>query len=790
MRRRLALLQSTNASVVAPAVSIVTGLVALAVVGFLVIAKAPWWVVGSAAAGFVAGSIATLVGGRFGWISQPHATSFRKSHARGYIVPHETPPALLDFHGRDAELDDLGHLLTGAKNGKAQVALIAGPAGVGKTALAVQFAASNLESFPGGQLFARLEHGADHNQQAFTLLGRFITALGFLGEQLPGDRAGRQSAYDGLTAHRRILLVLDDADSADAVASLLPTAPGCAAIVTSREDLKGLEAHRIELKPLPETEAVGLLQSVMGDKRAKDDPHAAREIARGGHPLSVRLAGTALNDRPYLSLGQAVTRMQEQRPLPDKTSVTVLKGKLDLSYAFLAEDEQKALRCLGLLGKHVVSPWELAALLDTDEADAIRLADNLVQAQLIWRASGGRAGVVRFEVHEHVLEYAKARMLADTEADEREKLGGALRAARSMRARRADSLEDKLNVMLPAWKDEGSLAKALDEARDALSIAEESDRPADVALALATLGDLHVELGNTDEAMEMAQEACDVAGGRKPARALRCLAKVMRRMRRLDAAQAYLAEALTAAGDDVAEQIRIHVERAAVLALTEERESSLAVADQAVSLCRRHREHIPMLTSALWARGNALLSCHRGQEAFTLLDEAARKASDDQALWRAWVHWLRGKAALEDGRLEEAAKSETDALEAFGTMAHRFGVAQCRLVLGRVHVAGGKNLPEAIALLTDALETFQNCNDLWTVADAKRHLASAMVKAEQRGKAVQLLQDAERTFRALGDHENLAATHNDLLAARKVASKNVLKTRGPEIELIRVRRGR
>jgi hypothetical protein len=65
-----------------------------------------------------------------------------------------------------------------------------------------------------------------------------------------------------------------------------------------------------------------------------------------------------------------------------------------------------------------------------------------------------------------------------------------------------------------------------------------------------------------------------------------------------------------------------------------------------------------------------------------------------------------------------------------------------------------------------------------------------MVKAEQRGKAVQLLQDAERTFRALGDHENLAATHNDLLAARKVASKNVLKTRGPEIELIRVRRGR
>ncbi len=802
MRRGLADHESRRWSTrtVPPLVVGVVGAAACAVIVILAIAGAPWWVVACAAAGFAVGFIPALVeprGRRTRMAARGRQALLRSPHDRPYIVPRQSPAPPPDFHGRDEELSKLHDLFIAWSPERTRAILIVGGAGVGKTALAVQFAASHGHSFPGGQLFAKLDHSGDQTP-TFTLLGRFLSALGTLGKELPDDLEGRLDLYSSLTANWRGLVVLDDACHAVCVTNLLPSGESCATIVTSRVDLEGLQAHRIELQPLKEGEAVGLLESVIGEERIQADPQSARKIADSGHPLSVRLAGAALANQPYLPLKEALARRDEQQPLlPHETSGAVLKGKLDLSYALLANEERIVLRCLGLLAHSVVCPWELAALLDVDEADAIRLADSLAQAELIRRTSGGRAGVVRFEVHEHVLEYARARMRAEMpEGETRERLE-ALARARDDRGRRADELAWRLDVIIPSWKDEGLLDKALDEARDALSIAEENGRTREVALALATLGDIQVELGNTDAALEMAQAARDMDDRQPPVRALRCLGKVMRRMRKLDLAQEYLATAMAAAlqADDAAEEIRILVEQSAVLALVEQsavstltadNARSVALADEAISLCERRQEHASLRTGGLWARGNALLSLGRADQALIVLEQAAWSASDDQALWRTWVFWLRAKASLETGDLPKAAQSANAAIDSFGTMAHRFGIAHCKLVLGRVCLAESR-LDEAITLLTDALRTFQNCNDLWTEGDAQRTLASAMLEADRRSEAVHLLQDAARTFKDLGDETSVA----DVRLARSRIGSNIrlLRSGSPEPQQSGPRKG-
>jgi tetratricopeptide (TPR) repeat protein len=768
--------------------------VAGALIVILVAAGVPWWTVTSTAAGFAAGIVGAVIGKRRSAAHRTHGYSrlgqFRRAR-RGYVVPHESPPPPPDFYGRGQDLARLRSLFTDRREGGTSIALIIGAAGVGKTALATQFAAQHWDLFPDGQLFAQLGHADSDSSPTSTLLYRFIKAIGSLDDRVPESHDDRLRLYRSLTAHWRGLVIIDDACHVDCVKDLVPLGHSAATIVTSQRDLATLPAGRIELVPLQESDAIDLLESVIGEHRVQGDRLAASKIAAGGHPLSVRLAGSALADRPYLSLEEAVTRMEEQRPLPLETPNAILNGKLDLSYALLSREERKVIRCLGLLSQSVISPWELAALLGVKEDDAVRLADNVAKAQLIRRTSGGRAGIVRFELHEHVLEYARARMRAETVAQNRRQRIRALDVARESRRQSAANLAWHLNVTIPTFKDAGELDKALDEARDALSIAEESGRKRETAEALALLSDLYVELGNTNEAMQMAEASLHTDEPYRPIRALRSMGKILRRMRRLDHAQGYLSEALTKARDaeDVSEQIRILIEQSAALALTAERSRSVTIADEALELCGSQRDYTALRSGAQWAAANAWLSSGEPRKALELLDQAAPAASDDQALWRAWIYWLRGKAAFEIGDLGKAAESQLEAIDSFGTMAHRYGVAYCRLALGRVYVTDESGIGDAIALLTDALETFQNCNDLWTQGDAEHVLGLAMLRAGQRADAIRLLQDAERTFAELGDDVSLFAVIKDLELLRKGGNGRAPKTGNPKLASIRLRKG-
>ena len=241
--------------------------------------------------------------------------------AQGGVLPRQLPAAVACFTGREAELAALTSLLGPAHGAAAAVVISAidGTAGVGKTALAVQWAHQVAKRFPDGQLYVNLR-GYDPGLPvtAGDALGRFLRAMGIPAPDVPADDEERAACYRSLLAGRRMLIVLDNAADADQVRPLLPGTPNSVAVVTSRDTLAGLAARdgarRLDLDVLPMSDAVGLLRALIGT-RVDAEPGAAASIA--AHccqlPLALRVAAELAAARPAVSLASLAAELADQQ---------------------------------------------------------------------------------------------------------------------------------------------------------------------------------------------------------------------------------------------------------------------------------------------------------------------------------------------------------------------------------------------------------------------------------------------------------------------------------------------
>ena len=100
------------------------------------------------------------------------------------------------------------------------------------------------DQFPDGQLYVDLRGYAATPQSPDRGAGQLLHALGVPTEQVPADLEEAAGLYRSVLADRRLLVLLDNAASADQVRPLLPGSPGCLVLVTSRDRLAGLVATR------------------------------------------------------------------------------------------------------------------------------------------------------------------------------------------------------------------------------------------------------------------------------------------------------------------------------------------------------------------------------------------------------------------------------------------------------------------------------------------------------------------------------------------------------------------
>ena len=342
------------------------------------------------------------------------------------VRPAQLPAAVEVFMGRAAELAELDRLLATAGGTPTAVVIsaVSGTAGVGKSALALRWAHRVREAFPAGQLYVNLR-GFDPDQplSAADALAGFLRALGVAGQAIPLEVEERAAAYRSLLDGRRMLVVLDNAYSVEQVRPLLPGAPSCVVVVTSRDSLPGLVArhgaHRLDLDLLPHEDAVALLAALIGG-RVEAEPDAAIVLAElcARLPLALRVAAELAVARPSTSLAQLVAELaDEQRRLElldaGGDPRTAVRAVFSWSYLHLPAEAARAFRLLGLHPGPDLGPYAAAALIHTGLEQAQHLLDLLARAHLIRPTSPGRYGM-----HDLLRAYATYRAgIEDSEAE-------------------------------------------------------------------------------------------------------------------------------------------------------------------------------------------------------------------------------------------------------------------------------------------------------------------------------------------------------------------------------------
>ncbi|MGW6205220.1 BTAD domain-containing putative transcriptional regulator [Streptomyces sp. NPDC055089] len=313
-------------------------------------------------------------------------------------TPHPTdllPRAPRGFHGRGAELTALSR----AAAGEAPVCLLTGPAGVGKTALALHWARRSPAAFPDGRLYADLRGFSDTGEPTpLEVLREFLLALGVAPRRIPESVTGAAALFRSLTDRLSLLVVLDNVRDSAQVGQLLPGGTDCVTLITSRHRLEGLIASDaavpVPLDVLEPPDGTALLAGVLGEERVTAEPVAARRLAElcGGLPLALRVTAARLAGRPQWTLADMADELADERSRLTYLAVedTGVSAALRLTVQQLPPD---AVRHFTRLGHHPGShfdPYTAAALAGSDPVVAAAALERLAAAHLVTEAGPGR----------------------------------------------------------------------------------------------------------------------------------------------------------------------------------------------------------------------------------------------------------------------------------------------------------------------------------------------------------------------------------------------------------------
>ncbi|MEV6758843.1 BTAD domain-containing putative transcriptional regulator [Streptomyces sp. NPDC051214] len=316
----------------------------------------------------------------------------------GNAIPRLLPRAPRAFAAREEQLAALETVLT--EETEAPIVLLTGPAGVGKTALVLQWAHHHADPQPEGHLFADLRgfSGGDpaHPER---VLREFLLALGVRQQDVPAGIEPAAALYRSLLAERRIVVVLDNAHDSAQVRPLLPGAPHCTTLITSRNRLDGLVAsdcaRPVPIGALSERDGAELFLRALGQSAGLDaDSDDVRRIARlcDGLPLALRTAAARLIGRPQRSVAGLAAELadEEQRLALLSAEDTGVAAALRTSVAQLPGSDSWLLAALARATTPDVDVHRAADLAGANVSAAREGLDRLAAAHLIQEEGAGR----------------------------------------------------------------------------------------------------------------------------------------------------------------------------------------------------------------------------------------------------------------------------------------------------------------------------------------------------------------------------------------------------------------
>jgi predicted ATPase/class 3 adenylate cyclase len=341
--------------------------------------------------------------------------------------PNNLPTQTSEFLGREAQLAAIRELLDAVG---VRLLTLTGPGGIGKTRLALQGAADQIDRFEDGVYFVDLSPVRDPDA-AFEAI---VRAIGLTGTS---DEGVLEVLKEQLRP-KHMLLLLDNfeqvMDAADGVADLLQQCAELKVLVTSREALRVRGEHLLAVPPLSlpngsaqtsaeivaEYEAVRLFVERAREARPSfaltdDNAAAVAEISKrlDGLPLAIELAAARLK---LFSPDDLRDRLRSRlellgrgpRDLPARQQT--LRGTIEWSYELLDGDEQAIFQLLSVFSPTRVEAVEevVARLGLLGEVDVVDRLTSLVDKSLVRSLEG--AGPQRLSMLETIREYAAERL--------------------------------------------------------------------------------------------------------------------------------------------------------------------------------------------------------------------------------------------------------------------------------------------------------------------------------------------------------------------------------------------
>ncbi len=526
-------------------------------------------------------------------------------------APRMLPPPPAPLCGRQTELKVIQHALTAERTGHhASVVALHGPGGVGKSALAVGAAHACRDLFPDGQIYTDLQ-GSTPGLAPLTrgeVLARALRALGVPAGRVPLTDDEAAAVLRSRLVGKRVLILADNAASADQVQSVISAEPQCAVVVTSRSALPSLDATHLSVAPLEPSAAEAMVRELIGNSQTSAHATDVAAVARACSylPLAIRIATGRMIVRPDWTIAELAARLTDrQTALHELTSADDrLRDSFAVAWQALARGDEidaLAIRVFLLFGGVFVHDLDLdaiAAFLDVPLAEARAGVDRLVELHLV-EAAGGR-----YRPHD-VLRLFAAETAAGAANDARQHLTRALRWYEGG-ARQASELTGRPvwhgsahrdpTARHPVFTDNQQAGRWLDAERaNLLAVVQQGTTVADLLPALsadlaASLYPCFIMRNHNREYEAICLAVLDIAGDRitdtSAGRICVDLGMLYRMQDRHDEALQRLNQALAHYGDDLNGQSRalsviahVHVGRG-------DPQAALPVFDEAIRLRR------------------------------------------------------------------------------------------------------------------------------------------------------------------------------------------------------------